>query len=192
MKLKGTLYIIAAPSGGGKTSLVRALVTQLPRLVISISHTTRPARPAEKNGVNYHFVSEAEFQNLLKSDTFLEHANVFGYCYGTSKKLVQESLAQGNDVILEIDWQGAQQIRQQFPDAVGIFIMPPSLDVLRERLRERAQDSEQVIEHRMQQAEAEMSHANEFDYLIINNDFELAVMDLMSIIHSQRLRNVEE
>lgn len=186
---KGTLYIIAAPSGGGKTSLVRALVSQIPRLVISISHTTRPARPAEKDGVNYHFVSDDTFQTLLKAETFLEHAKVFGYCYGTSKKLVQESLALGNDVILEIDWQGAQQIRRQFPDAVSIFIMPPSLDILRARLRERAQDSEQVIEHRMQQAEAEMSHANEFDYLIINNDFELAVMDLMAIVHSQRLRN---
>jgi len=191
-EIPGTLYIISAPSGGGKTSLVRALTSQIKNLVISISHTTRLPRPGELNGVNYHFVSIADFQALLAQDIFLEHAEVFGCLYGTSKQWVSSQLKAGNDVILEIDWQGAEQIRKLFPQCVSVFIVPPSLAILRARLHERAQDSEDIIEKRMRQAQAEISHYGEFDYLIINDKFETAVEDLKSIVRTQRLCCVKQ
>lgn len=190
--MQGTLYIISAPSGGGKTSIVRALMEKVSGLVISVSYTTRPPRPVEQNDINYHFVSDEKFQQLLKDSIFLEHAKVFGHCYGTSKHWVEEQLTKGLDVILEIDWQGAEQIRKQFSKSVSVFILPPSLEILRKRLCERAQDAELVIEQRMQQAKAEMSHYAEFDYLIINDDFDTAVNDLLTIVKSQRLLCVKQ
>lgn len=183
---QGTLYIISAPSGAGKTSLVKALVSQIDNLVISVSHTTRPARCNEENGVNYHFVTDERFQDLLNKGIFLEHAKVFGHYYGTSREWVQNTLMQ-QDVILEIDWQGAQQIKNLFKDSISIFILPPSMQILRKRLNDRAQDSGNVIEKRMQQARAEISHYKEFDYLIINDDFDKAVANLAAIITAQRL-----
>ncbi len=182
------LFIIAAPSGGGKTSLTRALVKSMDNLVISISHTTRPMRPGEKDGVNYHFVTPEKFQELIQQNVFLEHAKVlgFGYDYGTSREWVTEQLKNNKDVILEIDWQGAQQIRKLFKDTVSIFILPPSMDVLRKRLEERKQDTAEVIEKRMQAAEEECSHQNEFDHVIVNNDFEDAVTELKNIILKYR------
>jgi len=185
---KGMLYIIAAPSGAGKTSLVRAMADQVDSVVISISHTTRMARPGEIDGVNYHFVSTEKFQTLIEQNIFLEYAQVFGSYYGTSSEWVREKLQSGNDVILEIDWQGAKQIRQLFPHTTSIFIVPPSLEVLQNRLKERAQDSAQVIEKRMLEAKAEISHYHEFDYLIVNDNFELAVGDLKNIVLAHRLR----
>lgn len=186
-QITGTLYIISAPSGGGKTSLVNALVSSMSNLFISVSYTTRPMRPGEQNGVNYHFVASAEFQELIKKNTFLEHAKVFNHEYGTSRAWVEQQLKQGHDVILEIDWQGAQQIRNNFKQCVSIFILPPSRDALRDRLLNRAQDNSQVIEQRMAQAINEMSHYHEFDYLIINDVFENALFDLKAIIRSRRL-----
>jgi guanylate kinase len=186
---QGTLFIIAAPSGAGKTTLVRAVINQLTQAVISISHTTRPQRPGEVDGVNYYFVTVEQFQALLQQDIFLEHAKVFDHYYGTSGQWVREQLRSGNDVILEIDWQGAQQIRLLFPHTVSVFIVPPSMQVLRQRLQERGQDSPEVIERRMQQAKAEISHYHEFDYLIVNDSFTNAVTDLKSIIHAQRLQS---
>ncbi len=183
----GTLYIISAPSGGGKTSLVNALVSAIKNLYISISYTTRPMRPGEQKGVNYHFVTSDQFHDLLKQNTFLEHAKVFDHHYGTSREWVNQQLQQGHDVILEIDWQGAQQIRQNFKQCVSVFILPPSREVLRERLMTRAQDKSSVIGQRMMQARNEMSHYHEFDYLIINDVFENALADLKSIIYSRRL-----
>lgn len=185
--LVGTLYIISAPSGGGKTSLVRALVSSVPNLFISVSHTTRLMRPGEQDGINYHFVSDDQFQKLLQQNIFLEHAEVFGHYYGTSRAWVEEQLAQGHDVILEIDWQGAQQIRQRFKQNVSIFILPPSCEALQKRLMTRAQDNLSVIDKRMAQARNEMSHYFEFDYLVINDIFENALEDLRTIILSRRL-----
>jgi len=180
------LYIIAAPSGGGKTSLVRALVEILPDLVISVSHTTRPMRPGEINGVNYHFISEQAFNDLIQQNIFLEHACVFGHWYGTSREWVLSQLHDNKDVILEIDWQGADQIRALFKDTVSIFIVPPSMDVLHQRLQARGQDSELVIAKRMKAAEEECSHANEFDYVITNDNFDIAVNELKKIITQHR------
>ncbi len=183
----GTLYIISAPSGGGKTSLVNALVSSINNLFISISYTTRPLRPGEQNGVNYHFITTDQFHELIKQNTFIEHAKVFDHHYGTSREWVNQQLQQGHDVILEIDWQGAQQIRQNFKHCVSIFILPPSRDALRERLMNRAQDDSTVIDQRMMQARNEMSHYHEFDYLIINDIFENALTDLKAVIRSRRL-----
>ena len=182
------LFIIAAPSGGGKTSLTKALVKSVDNLVISVSHTTRPMRPGEKDGVNYHFVTPEKFQELIQQNIFLEHAKVlgFGYDYGTSREWVMSQLKQNKDVILEIDWQGAQQIRKLFDDTVSIFILPPSMEILRKRLEERGQDSPAVIEKRMQAAEEECSHKDEFDHVIINNDFNDAVTELKNIILKYR------
>ena len=172
-QLTGTLYIISAPSGGGKTSLVNALVSSMDNLFISISYTTRPMRPGEQDGANYHFITPIQFQELLNKNTFLEHAKVFDYEYGTSRDWVEQQLKQGHDVILEIDWQGAQQIRQNFKQCISIFILPPSCEALRERLLNRAQDNSQVIEHRMAQAR--------------NDVFENALFDLKAIIRTRRL-----
>lgn len=184
----GQLYIIAAPSGGGKTSLIEALCQHMQNIEVSISHTTRPKRPNEQDGVNYHFVEQEAFQTLIQQDHFLEHAQVFKHFYGTSKQTVAAKLQQGIDLILEIDWQGAQQIRQSLPEVTSIFIVPPSLDELHQRLLGRGQDSSETIEHRMSLAKQEMSHMDEFDYLVINETFEQALADLTTIVRSHRLQ----
>lgn len=188
MSSTGTLYVVAAPSGGGKTSLLNALVGAFDQLRISVSHTTRPPRPGEEEGVSYYFTSEANFQTLIAKHAFLEYAEVFGHWYGTEKQWIIDQLAAGTDVILEIDWQGARQICQQFPQTVTIFILPPSCAALHERLERRQQDKENVIEQRMSQAMNEMSHYHEFDYLIVNDDFAVALEDLKSILRARRLR----
>jgi guanylate kinase len=184
----GKLFIVAAPSGGGKTSLVNQLMMSLPQIELSISHTTRPARPKEKNGKDYFFVDKAEFEDMVKHHAFLEHAKVFDNYYGTSKQQIDERLNQGIDIVLDIDWQGAQQIRQIMPNAISIFLLPPSLETLRERLQNRQQDNMEVIEKRMQQARAELKHFDEFDYLIVNKEFELALEQLKSIVIAERLK----
>ena len=186
--MPGTLYIISAPSGGGKTSLVNALLQSVPNLEASISYTTRPSRPGEQNDVDYHFVDTKHFAQLVKEKVFLEHATVFGHQYGTSRQWVEEKLRIGIDVILEIDWQGAKQIRELMPEAIGIFIVPPSWQILEKRLRERAQDKETVIVQRMAQARAEMAHCYEYDYLVVNDNFAKALVDLTAIIQVRRLR----
>ncbi|MCL5801262.1 MAG: guanylate kinase [Gammaproteobacteria bacterium] len=186
--MQGTLYIIAAPSGGGKSSLVKALLESTPNLQVSVSYTTRPMRPREQQGVDYHFVDQARFDALRDSGVFLEHAEVFGHCYGTSRAWVMERLQQGIDVILEIDWQGKRQIAQSFPEAVSIFVLPPSRAVLEQRLRARGQDGDEVIARRMQAATNEISHWNEFDYLVLNDDFQTAVADVQAIFRARRLR----
>ena len=184
---KGKLYIIAAPSGAGKTSLVKAMVQSTPHVRVSVSHTTRDMRPGEQDGVNYHFTSIESFKRMLGEGLFLEHAEVFGNYYGTSEAWVQEQLDKGEDVILEIDWQGARQVRKLAPDAVSVFILPPSLEALRERLIGRGTDDRFTIERRMSQAVNEMSHYDEFDYIVINDEFDLALRDLQTIIRSRRL-----
>tara|TARA_R110001592_G_scaffold4275_12_gene23998 strand:+ start:15882 stop:16502 length:621 start_codon:yes stop_codon:yes gene_type:complete len=183
----GTLYIVSAPSGAGKTSLVKALIDQLDSLRVSVSHTTRAMRPGEIDGVNYHFTSRESFLALVTQSDFLEHAEVFGNLYGTSQSAVEKTLAQGNDLILEIDWQGAQQVRRAMPDSKSIFILPPSRSTLRERLTNRGQDEESIIEGRMALAVDEISHYVEYDYLVINDDFNTALDDLKSILRSARL-----
>ncbi|KTT55022.1 guanylate kinase [Pseudomonas oryzihabitans] len=186
--LPGTLYIVSAPSGAGKTSLVKALLDALPDIRVSVSHTTRAMRPGEADGVNYHFVDCATFTNLLEHGDFLEHAEVFGNYYGTSQAALERTLAEGHDLILEIDWQGAQQVRRKLPHAQSIFILPPSQTALRQRLDNRGQDSAEVIERRMREAVSEMSHYVEYDYLIINDDFASALEDLKSIFRTRQLR----
>ncbi|MBR0572692.1 MULTISPECIES: guanylate kinase [Pasteurellaceae] len=186
----GNLYIVSAPSGAGKSSLINALLTDLPRseVQLSVSHTTRTLRPGEENGVHYHFTTQAEFKNLIERQHFLEWAEVFGNYYGTSLPMIEKSLEQGIDVFLDIDWQGAKQIKQKVPNAKTIFILPPSKQELQKRLIARGQDSEEVIAKRMAQAVSEMSHYNEFDYVIINNDFQTALNDLKSILTAERLQ----
>lgn len=184
----GTLYTISAPSGAGKTSLVKALIESCDRLQVSVSHTTRAMRPGEVDGVNYHFVSEAAFIDLVTADDFLEHAKVFANHYGTSRSWVEGTLNEGNDVILEIDWQGAEQVRKQFPDVISVFILPPSTEALLERLTGRGQDDDDTINRRMAEAKSESSHYGEADYLVINDDFDQALVDLHTIFQSQRLK----
>ncbi len=184
---RGTLYIVSAPSGAGKTSLVRALTEADPDVSVSISHTTRAPRPGERDGVDYHFVDHDAFANMERAGRFLEHATVFDHRYGTSRDDVVASLDRGVDVILEIDWQGARQVRAALPGSVGIFVLPPSREVLEQRLRGRGQDSEEVIRRRMQDAVQEMSHYGEYDYLVINDDFRRALDDLRAILRTQRL-----
>lgn len=176
------LYVIAAPSGGGKTSLIDALLKRDERLSLSVSHTTRPPRPAEIDGVHYHFVTTDTFLGLLGDGAFLEHAKVYGHYYGTGRAAVTSRLAAGYDVMLDIDWQGARQVRESFPACCSIFILPPALEELRYRLSHRGQDSVEVIQERMRQARAELAHWNEFDFLVINDDFAAALDDLHSII----------
>lgn len=188
MSTRGTLYTVSAPSGAGKTSLVNALLQQCKDLTVSVSHTTRPMRPGEEDGVNYHFVDEATFMAMLEKCAFLEHARVFNNYYGTSRDWVEQTVASGQDVILEIDWQGAAQIRRLIPDCVGIFILPPSLAVLEQRLTGRGQDDESVIQHRLAEAQLEMSHYVEADYLVINDQFETALSELQAIVTCHRLR----
>lgn len=184
----GTLYTVSAPSGAGKTSLVSALVKSNPEVCVSVSHTTRPMRPGEVNGINYHFVDHATFESMIDASAFLEHARVFSNLYGTSQKWVEETLQQGIDVILEIDWQGAKQVRNLMPNTVSLFILPPSLACLRQRLTGRGTDPEAVIDARMAEALSEMSHYVEADYLIINDDFTTALAQFQALITSQHLR----
>ena len=180
--------MVAAPSGGGKTSLINALLKKDDRIQLSVSYTTRPPRPGEVDGVHYHFIDQESFQALIDRNALLEYAGVFDYHYGTNRQAVAQQLAAGFDVILDIDWQGARQIRNSFPSSRSIFIIPPSLDALRQRLIGRGQDSDSVIQRRMQDAQAEISHWDEFDFLIINEKFEDALGELHSIIRSGKLR----
>ena len=176
----GRLFVIAAPSGAGKTSLVKALLASEPRLRLSVSHTTRKRRPTEEDGREYHFVSVPQFEQLVARGGFLEHARVFDNFYGTSRGFAEEQLRQGYDVVLEIDWQGAQQVRRAMPQCVSIFVLPPSRRALAERLARRATDTAQIIERRLRDAAADMSHYREFDYVIVNDDFARAVGDLLA------------
>ncbi|MFC0669707.1 guanylate kinase [Azotobacter chroococcum] len=187
MSATGTLYIISAPSGAGKTSLVKALIDALPQVRVSVSHTTRSMRPGEVEGVNYHFVERPTFLGMLERGEFLEYAEVFGNLYGTSQLWLEQTLAEGFDLILEIDWQGAQQVRRLLPQAQSIFILPPSQEALRQRLTNRGQDSDEIIERRMREAVSEMSHYLEYDYLVINDDFAHALEDLKSIFRARQL-----
>jgi len=183
---QGTLYVVSAPSGAGKTSLLKQLIQEVKQVETSISHTTRDKRSGEQDGVDYHFVDQQKFKQLIDEDAFFEHAEVFGNFYGTSKASIQSQLSNGIDVILEIDWQGARQIQQQIPESCSIFILPPTKDALYQRLKGRGQDDESVIERRMQAAQSEMSHYDEYDYLVINDDFSLAVNELKAIILAKR------
>ncbi len=183
----GTLYIVSAPSGAGKTSLVKALVDAQPQVRVSVSHTTRTMRPGEVDGVNYHFVSREDFLARLERNEFLEHAEVFGNLYGTSQRWLEDTLAEGFDLILEIDWQGAQQVRRLMPQAKSIFILSPTQEALRQRLNNRGQDSDEIIDKRMREAVSEMSHYVEYDYLVINDDFAHALIDLQSIFRANQL-----
>lgn len=187
MTTTGTLYIVSAPSGAGKTSLVKALMDSMRRVRVSVSHTTRAMRPGEVDGVNYHFTQRETFVKMLEQGDFLEHAEVFGNMYGTSHSWVKDTLAQGYDLILEIDWQGAQQVRKLVPEAKSIFILPPTRKDLRQRLHNRGQDAADVIDLRMQQAIAEMSHYVEYDYIVINDNFATALQDLKAIFHCNQL-----
>ncbi|MGD8572647.1 MAG: guanylate kinase [Gammaproteobacteria bacterium] len=183
-----SLYVIAAPSGAGKTSLVKALLETTPDITVSVSHTTRQARPGEVHGEHYYFVDQQTFEQMRDAGEFLEYAQVFDNYYGTSRQSVEDTLKRGSDVILEIDWQGAQQIRRLYPDCCSIFILPPSREALEQRLRSRGQDNEKVIDRRMQDAIAEISHYPEFDYLVINDDFDQALAEMTAIVVARRQR----
>ena len=187
-KTKGKLFIICAPSGTGKTSLVRALLQSDANLSLSISHTTRPPRPDEINGHDYHFISKTAFQQMQAHGDFLESAVVYGNLYGTSQKWINEAISSGKDILLEIDCQGAKQVRKFFPQSVGIFILPPSVDTLAKRLKTRGQDNPEVIKQRLAAVKEEVSHIIEFDYAIINDRLENALKDLVSIVQAERLK----
>jgi len=182
MKNPGKLFIFSAASGTGKTSLAKALIERNPKVAFSVSHTTRAPRPGEQHGVHYYYVSREEFDRMVAAGEFVEHATVFGNSYGTSKRAIEDRLAAGKDVILDIDWQGARAIKQWRPETVSVFILPPSRAALRERLTGRKQDSAEIIDRRMREAVSEMSHYREFDYLVLNDDFEAALADLMAIL----------
>ena len=189
----GTLYIVSAPSGAGKTSLVKALIETQAQIRVSVSHTTRAMRPGEVDQVNYHFTAREDFIAMLDRDEFLEHAEVFGNLYGTSQRWVEQTLKQGYDLILEIDWQGAQQVRRLMPQAKSIFILPPTQEALRQRLNNRGQDSDEIIDGRMREAVSEMSHYVEYDYLVINDDFKVALDDLKAIFRAnQQLQTLQQ
>ena len=190
--MRGTLFIVAAPSGAGKSSIVNACLARDPSVSLSISFTSRPPRPGEDNGRHYHFVDEAEFLRMVEVGEFFEHARVHGDLKGTAKQSVEPQLAAGRDVLLEIDWQGARQVRAQVPDAVGIFILPPSRAALEERMRKRGQDSDEVIARRLAAARDEMARHDEFDYLIVNEHFDTAVDDMCAIFVASRLRRVQQ
>lgn len=191
-KLIGTLFIVSAPSGAGKTSLVNALVRDTNHLKLSISSTTRPPRPREIDGYHYHFIEESKFQQKITAGDFLEHAKVFGNYYGTSQESVDKMLHEGHDVVLEIDWQGAELIKKRRPEAISIFILPPSIEDLRERLDSRGQDSQEVIDARMAKSMNEISHYHEADYLVINDDFEEALKCLKTIVRCHRLETSKQ
>ncbi|HEX4927100.1 MAG TPA: guanylate kinase [Burkholderiales bacterium] len=186
--MRGKLFVITAPSGAGKTSLIDAVMRADPTLKISVSYTTRSPRPGEKDGVDYHFVDRAAFESMQRRGEFLESAEVHGNHYGTSRKVILDAIARGDDLILEIDWQGAQQVRRLYPGCIGIFILPPSVEELERRMRSRGQDSEPVIRQRLQNAREELAHAGEFEYVIINRDFETARQELADIIRKERTR----
>jgi len=190
----GNLFILSAPSGAGKSSLISALLKQdsARPMQVSVSHTTRDARPGEVNGQHYHFVSKQAFEADIEQNAFYEHAEVFGNYYGTSEAAIDEQLAQGIDVFLDIDWQGAQQVRMKKPSVTTIFICPPSRIELENRLRGRGQDSEEVIQSRMEQAQSECSHYQEFDYIIVNDDFDQALLDLTTVVNNQRLKRSQQ
>jgi len=185
---KGSLYIVSAPSGAGKTSLLKQVVQSMGNLQVSVSHTTRESRPGEVDGENYFFISQSEFLERVGREDFLEHAEVFGNHYGTSKEALDTMLSQGKDIILEIDWQGAQTVRKAMPSAISIFILPPSVEALESRLQNREQDSDEIIAKRMHGARNEMSHYNEYDFIVINDDFDLAVEELKSLFVVDRLQ----
>lgn len=190
----GNLFILSAPSGAGKSSLIKALLAQpSPRVMqVSVSHTTRQPRPGESNGEHYHFVSVEQFKQQIEHQAFYEYAEVFGNFYGTSEQAIDQQLAQGIDVFLDIDWQGAQQVRLKKPNVTTIFISPPSKQELERRLRGRGQDSDEIIQGRMAQAQAECSHYDEFDYIIVNDDFEQALAELTTIVNNQRLKRRQQ
>lgn len=185
---KGELFIVSAPSGAGKTSLVDALVSENRRLCVSVSYTTRRKRPKEQDGINYHFIEKARFLSMLEAGDFLESAEVYGHHYGTSKKWVAQQLEEGQSVILEIDWQGAAQVKAQFPQSCYIFIVPPSLEALTDRLRKRAQDDDSIIARRMEEARDVMKHVTEADFLVVNEDFATALEEMRAIIQARGLR----
>ncbi len=192
MKTPGSLYTVSAPSGAGKTSLVKALVERCPDIGVSVSHTTREVRPGERDGVSYHFVTETVFLDMLSRSEFLEHAQVFNHYYGTSQSWVEQQLASGQDVILEIDWQGAAQIKRQREDAISVFILPPSRQALLQRLTSRGRDQEDIIQQRMNLARDEMSHYPEADFIVINDDFDTALAQLQHLVEAQRLRGAAQ
>lgn len=194
MTTPGNLFILSAPSGAGKSSLITALLKQESTrpMQVSVSHTTRDSRPGEVNGQHYHFVSKTAFIEDIENNAFYEHAEVFGNYYGTSEAAIDEQLTQGIDVFLDIDWQGAQQVRIKRPSVTTIFICPPSRAELEKRLRSRGQDSEEVIQSRMSQAQSECSHYEEFDYIIVNDDFDQALLDLTTIVNNQRLKRSQQ
>jgi len=182
---QGRLYVVAAPSGAGKTSLVKALMEREPRIQFSVSYTTREPRPNEIRGRDYHFVSHERFQEMIANDEFLEHAQVFDNCYGTGVRVVQEALSNGEQLLLEIDWQGARQVRSRIPEAVSIFILPPSRAALEQRLKGRSTDSDAVIQRRLRDAAEDLGHWSEFDYVVINDRFEQALEDLQAIVEDR-------
>ena len=182
---QGRLYVVAAPSGAGKTSLVKALMEREPRIQFSVSYTTRHPRPNEIPGRDYHFVSQKRFQEMIANHEFLEHAQVFDNCYGTGVHAVQEALSNGEQLLLEIDWQGARQVRSRIPEAVSIFILPPSRGTLEQRLKGRSTDSDAVIERRLRDAAEDLGHWREFDYVVINDHFERAIEDLQAIVENR-------
>lgn len=184
----GSLVIVSAPSGGGKTSLVKALLQKVDKIEVSISHTTRALRPGEQQGKDYFFVTKNEFEAMIAAEDFVEYATVFKNYYGTSLRQIQDRLAAGIDVLLDIDWQGAEQIKNLFPQAISVFLVPPSLETLRERLLARGRDKPEEIEFRMAEAREELSHCFDFDYLLINNEFEQALAELESIVLVSRLK----
>ena len=186
--MSGLLFVITAPSGAGKTSLIDAVLREDPALRLSISYTTRPPRAGEQNGREYHFVDKATFDAMLAAGEFLESAEVYGNRYGTSRKVVRDLLAGGEDLVLEIDWQGARQVRRAFPQCIGVFIEPPSVEELERRIRVRGKDSDAVIAVRMAQAREELSHSREFEYVIINKDFDEAKRRLLEVIRTERAR----
>ncbi|WP_127019739.1 guanylate kinase [Rheinheimera mangrovi] len=190
--LLGNLFIISAPSGAGKSTLINALLQQHADMQLSVSHTTRSPRPGETNGVQYHFTDVPSFKQLIAEDQFIEWAEVFGNYYGTSKAALADKLAQGIDVFLDIDWQGARQIKQQLPFVTSIFILPPSVDALEQRLNQRGQDSAEVIAGRMAKARDEISHADEYDYWVVNDDLQLALQQFSGIIQTQRLKQQKQ
>lgn len=186
--MRGTLFIVAAPSGAGKSSIVNAVLARDPNIALSISFTSRAPRPGERHAEHYHFVSEAEFERMVEAGDFFEHARVHGDWKGTARQSVEPQLASGRDVLLEIDWQGARQVRAKVPDAISVFILPPSRQALMERMRKRGQDSEDVMRQRLDAARDEMSHYGEFDFLIVNEEFETAVAEMCAIFTASRLR----
>ena len=186
--MRGTLYIVAAPSGAGKSSLVNAVLSRESGIALSISFTSRKARPGERHAQHYHFIDKEEFEAMIGKGDFFEHALVHGDYKGTAKQSVEPQLAAGKDVLLEIDWQGARQVREKLPDAISIFILPPSKDALETRMRNRGQDSAEVIKQRLANAREEMSHYSEFDYVIVNEHFDAAVSELRAIFQAQRLK----